>query len=166
MSSEPFPESFFWLLFAVIAVLAAGGLAYRHRRRLRLRSRSVQIAAAGSVRRGDRVRIDVVIRDLARAAARLRVGVVCLERYDVEETSSSRSGGTSSRRVTREAVAHEEWRELSSAEAQQGLTFEIPPAGPFSYSGSCLRFEWRAEALELRPLRPDRIATGDFEVRP
>jgi hypothetical protein len=166
MPSEPFPESLFWLLFAAIAVVVLGGLAYRHRRRLRLPSRSVQLAAAGSVRRGDPVRLDVVVRDLARAAARLRVGVVCLERYDVEETSSSNSGGTSSRRVTREAVAHEEWRELSSAEAQQGLAFEIPPAAPFSYTGSCLRFEWRAETLELRPLRPDRVATAAFEVLP
>jgi hypothetical protein len=166
MPSEPFPESLFWLLFAVIAVLAVVGLAYRHRRRLRLRSRSVQIAAAGSARRGDSIRLDVVVRDLARTAARLRVGVVCPERYDVEETSSSGSGRTSSSRVTREAVAHEEWRELSVGEAQEGLEFEIPPAAPFSYQGSCLRFEWRAEALELRPLRPDRVATTAFEVRP
>jgi hypothetical protein len=166
MPSDPFPESLFWLLFVVIAVVAVGGLVYRNRRRLRLPSRSVQIAAAGSVRRGESVRLDVAVRDLARAAARLRVGIVCLERYDVEETSSSGSGTTRSSRVTREAVAHEERRELSLAEAQQGLAFEIPPTAPFSYSGSCLRFEWRAEALELRRLRPDRVATTALEVLP
>jgi hypothetical protein len=166
MPSEPFPESLFWLLFAAIAVVVLAGLVYRHRRRLRLRSRAVQIAPSAGVRRGETFRLGVVVRDVTRTAGRLRVGVICLERYDVEETSSSGSGGSTSRRVTREAVAHEEWRELSVAEAQQGPEFEIPLTAPFSYQGSCLSFQWRGEALELKPLRPDRVATSNFEVRP
>ena len=105
--------------------------------------------------------VAITIRDGAHTGVRLRVGVLCLERYDVEEKSKN-----STRRVTREDFAHEEWREVSASEAQQGLTFAVPAEAPYSYQGSCLSFEWHAEALEIARLRPDAVASCTFEVRP
>jgi hypothetical protein len=151
----------FWLIFAAIAGIALAGLARRYRRRLRPRSDTVEIAAGGPVRRGEAVDVTIAIRDGAHTGVRLRVGVLCVERYDVEESTKN-----STRRVTREDFAHEEWREVSASEAQQGLSFAVPADGPYSYRGSCLSFEWHAEALEIARLRPDAVASCTFEVRP
>ena len=155
------PFSAFWLIFAAIAAIALAGLARRYRRRLRPRSDTVEIAAGGPVRRGETVDVTITIRDGAHTGVRLRVGVLCVERYDVEESTKN-----STRRVTREDFAHEEWREVSASEAQQGLSFAVPAEGPYSYAGSCLSFEWHAEALEIARLRPDAVASCTFEVRP
>ncbi len=119
-------------------------------------------AAAHGVRRGDNMRLDLTVRNGARAGKRLRVGLVCIERYDVEESSSD----SSTSRETREDIAHEEWTEVDIGVAQQGLSFTIPPDAPFSYRGTCLSFEWRAEACEIARLRPDPVASFVFEVRP
>ena len=151
----------FWLIFAAVAGIALAGLARRYRRRLRPRSETVEIAASAPVRRGETVDVTITIRDGAHTGVRLRVGVFCLERYDVEESTKN-----STRRVTRENFAHEEWREVSASEAQQGLSFAVPAEGPYSYAGSCLSFEWHAEALEIARLRPDAVASCAFEVRP
>jgi len=151
----------FWLIFAAVAGIALAGLARRYRRRLRPRSETVEIAASAPVRRGETVDVTITIRDGAHTGVRLRVGVFCLERYDVEESTKN-----STRRVTREDFAHEEWREVSASEAQQGLSFAVPAEGPYSYAGSCLSFEWHAEALEIARLRPDAVASCAFEVRP
>jgi hypothetical protein len=150
----------FWLIFAAVAGIALAGLARRYRRRLRPRSDTIEIAASGPVRRGGTVDVTITIRDGAHTGVRLRVGVLCLERYDVEESTKN-----STRRVTREDFAHEEWREVSASEAQQGLSFAVPAEGPYSYAGSCLSFEWHAEALEIARLRPDAVASCTFEVR-
>jgi hypothetical protein len=151
----------FWVIFAAVAGIALAGLGRRYRRRFRPRSDTVEIDATAPVRRGEAVDVAITIRDGAHTGVRLRVGVICLERYDVEESSEN-----STRRVTREDVAHEEWREVSASEAQQGLTFVVPVEGPYSYRGSCLSFEWHAEALEMARLRPDAVASCAFEVRP
>lgn len=150
-----------WLIFAAVAGIALAGLARRYRRRLRPRSDTVGISASGPVRRGEAVDVTITIRDGAHTGVRLRVGVLCLERYDVEESTKN-----STRRVTREDFAHEEWQEVSASEAQQGLSFAVPADGPYSYAGSCLSFEWHAEALEIARLRPDAVANCTFEVRP
>ncbi len=151
----------FWLIFAAIAGIALVGVARRYRRRLRPRSDTVEIAASGPVRRGENVDVTITISDGAHTGVRLKVGVLCLERYDVEESTKN-----STRRVTREDFAHEEWREVSASEAQQGLSFAVPAEAPYSYAGSCLSFEWHAEALEIARLRPDAVASCSFEVRP
>jgi hypothetical protein len=158
---DALPFWVFWLVFAAVLTVVLAGLAHRYRRRLRPRSDTVEIAASGPVRRGEAVDVTITIRDGAHTGVRLRVGILCLERYDVEESTKN-----STRRVTREDFAHEEWREVSATEAQQGLSFLIPADGPYSYRGSCLSFEWHAEALEVAKLRPDAVASTTFEVRP
>ena len=150
-----------WVLFLAIAAVVVTGLVWRNRRRLRPRSDKVEISTAAAVRRGDGVDVAITIRDGAHTGLRLRVGILCLERYDVEESTKN-----STRRVTREASAHEEWREVSASEAQQGLTFAVPAEAPYSYTGSCLSFAWQAEACEIARLRPDAVASCTFEVRP
>jgi hypothetical protein len=154
------PFSLFWVIFAAVAGITLLGLGRRYRRKLRPRSDTVEIAAAGDVRRGGDVDVAITIRDGAHTGVRLKVGILCLERYDVEESTKN-----STRRVTREDFAHEEWREVSASEAQQALSFAIPVEAPYSYQGSCLSFEWHAEALEIARLRPDAVAGCTFEVR-
>ena len=151
----------FWIIFAAVASIALLGLGRRYRRKLRPRSDTVEISAAGPVRRGENVDVAIAIRDGAHTGVRLKVGILCVERYDVQESTKN-----STRRVTREDFAHEEWREVSASEAQQGLTFAVPAASPYSYQGSCLSFEWQAEACEVARLRPDPVASCTFEVRP
>jgi hypothetical protein len=136
-------------------------IGWRFPRWLRPRSDTVQITATGPVRRGEPVDVAIGIRDGAHTGVRLRVGVFCLERYDVEESDEH---GTD--RVTREDHVHEEWREVAASEAQQGLSFTVPAEAPYSYEGSCLSFEWHAEALEIARMRPDAVASCAFEVRP
>ena len=154
-----------WVVIVAVVALGLVDLARRHRRRLRLRSSKVNIGVTAQVRRGEDVPLTITIRDGAHTGLRLRVGIVCVERYDVEESTDTDTG-QSSRRVTREDVAHEEWREVSASGAQQGLSFVVPAEGPYSYRGSCLSFEWHAEALEIARLRPDAVASATFEVRP
>lgn len=148
-------------MFAAIAVVSFFGLGRRHRRRFRPRSDTVEISTTGPIRRGETIDVAILIRDGAKTGVRLKVGVFCRERYDVEESSKD-----STCRVTREDRAHEEWREISASEAQQGLPFVVPTEAPYSYQGSCLSFEWHAEALEIAKLRPDAVASCTFEVRP
>jgi hypothetical protein len=136
-------------------------IGWRYPRWLRPRSDMVEIATNAPVRRGQTVDLAIAIRDGFHTGMRLRVGVFCLERYDVEMSTKD---GTE--RVTREALAHEDWREVTASEAQQGLSFVVPPEGPYSYAGECLSFEWHAEALEIVKLRPDAVASCTFEVRP
>lgn len=159
-----------WLFIVVGGAVVLAGLGRRYRRRIRLSSSKVHVAVSGSVRRGENVPLAITIRDGADASLRLRAGIVCLERYDVEEETTVDQPGMldsqTTRRVTNEAVAHEEWREVSASEAQQGLTFAIPVEAPFSYRGSCLSFEWHAEAHEIARLRPDAVASYTFEVLP
>ena len=155
------PFSLFWVIFAAVAGITLLGLGRRYRRKLRPRSDTVEIAVAGDVRRAGQVDVAITIRDGAHTGVRLRVGILCLERYDVEESTKN-----STRRVTREGFAHEEWREVSASKAQQGLSFAVPVEAPYSYQGSCLSFEWHAEALEAARLRPDAVASCTFEVRP
>jgi hypothetical protein len=155
------PFSLFWIVFAAVAGMTLLGLGRRYRRKLRPRSDRVEISTPGAVRRGGSVEVAITIRDGAHTGIRLRVGILCVERYDVEESTKN-----STRRVTREDFAHEEWREVSASEAQQGLTFAVPVEAPYSYTGSCLSFEWHAEALEIARLRPDAVASCTFEVKP
>ncbi len=151
----------FWIIFAAVAGVALLGVGRRYRRKFRPRSDTVEISTPAAVRRGRSLDVAISIRDGAHTGVRLRVGVLCLERYDVEESTKN-----STRRVTRKDFAHEEWREVSASEAQQGLTFAVPAEAPYSYRGSCLSFEWHAEALEIARLRPDAVASCTFEVRP
>jgi hypothetical protein len=151
-------EIWFWVFFAAVLVV---GFGWRYRRRLRPASDTVGISTPPSIRRGEDVDVAITIRDGAHTGVRLRVGILCVERYDVEQ--STKDG---SHRITEEDFAHEEWREVSASEAQQGLTFAVPAAAPYSYRGSCLSFEWHAEALEIARLRPDAVARRTFEVRP
>ena len=88
---------------------------------------------------------------------------------DVEETTQNDVGKSTvsqTRRVTRESVAHEEWREISASEAMGGIAFTVPAEAPYSYMGSCLSFTWNAEACEVAKLRPDAVAGSTFTVRP
>jgi hypothetical protein len=150
----------FWIAAGAIAVISLVG-GRRGLRRFRPRSDTVEITATGPVRRGEPVHIPLLIRDGADSGVRLRVGVFCLERYDVGERNKD-----DSYRVTKENHAHEEWREVSAAEAQQGLSFVVPAEAPYTYGGECLSFEWHAEALEIARIRPDAVASCTFEVRP
>ena len=102
-----------WVVIVAVVALGLVDLARRHRRRLRLRSSKVNIGVTAQVRRGEDVPLTITIRDGAHTGLRLRVGIVCVERYDVEESTDTDTG-QSSRRVTREDVAHEEWREVSA----------------------------------------------------
>jgi hypothetical protein len=151
-------EIWFWVFAAAVLVV---GFGWQYRRRLRPTSDTVEISTPTSVRRGEDVGVAITIRDGAHAGVRLRVGILCGERYDVEK--STKDG---SHRVTEEDFAHEEWREVSASEAQQGLMFAVPVDAPYSYRGSCLSFAWHAEALEIARFRPDAVARCTFEVRP
>jgi len=159
----------FWVIVVAVVALGLVDLARRHRRRLRLTSNKVKVAVTGSVRRGENVPLAITIQDGAHTGLRLRVGIVCVERYDVQETTDVDAGETTTqqtRRVTRESVAHEEWREVSASEAMGGIAFTVPADAPFSYTGSCLSFVWNADACEVAKLRPDAVATSTFTVRP
>jgi hypothetical protein len=155
------PDALFWVFFLTIAAAVVTTGVWRHRRRLRPGSDKVEISTPESIRRGGMLDVAISIHDGAHTGIRLRVGLLCLERYDVEESTKN-----STHRVTREDLAHEEWREVSGSEAQQGLSFAVPAEAPYSYKGSCLSFEWRAEALEIARLRPDAVATDTFKVLP
>lgn len=156
------PGGLFWVIVVAVAALVLVNLARRHRRRLRLSSNKVKVAVTGPVRRGENVPLAITIRDGANTGLRLRVGIVCVERYDVEESTTDNE----THRVTREAIAHEEWREVSASEAMSGLAFTVPADAPYSYTGSCLSFAWNADACEVAKLRPDAVATSTFTVRP
>jgi hypothetical protein len=158
---ESSSDGLFWVLFVAVAVAVAAGFVWGNRRRFRLRSGKVEVSTAEAVRRGEPVDLAITIRDGAHSGVRLRVGVFCLERYDVEH-----QGKDTTHRVTKENRAHEEWREVSTSEAQQGLSFVVPAEAPYTYAGSCLSFEWHAEALEIARMRPDAVASCTFEVRP
>jgi hypothetical protein len=149
-------ETLFWIVFAAIGGYALVNIGWRYRRRLRPRSDTVEIATNAPVRRGETIDLAITIRDGSHTG-----GVFCLERYDVEMSTKD---GTE--RVTEEALAHEDWREVAPSEAQHGLSFVVPREGPYSYARECLSFEWHAEALEIAKLRPDAVASCTFEVRP
>ena len=105
--------------------------------------------------------VAITIRDGAHTGVRLRVGILCLERYDVEESTKN-----STRRVTREDFAHEEWREVSASEAQQGLTFAVPAEAPVLLHGLVPLVRVARGGVEIARLRPDAVASCTFEVQP
>jgi hypothetical protein len=158
---ESSSDALFWVFFVAVAIAVAASLVWRNRRRFRLRSRKVEVSTVEAVRRGENIDVAILIRDGAHSGRRLKVGVLCIERYDVEH-----QGKDTTHRVTKENRAHEEWREVSTSEAQQGLSFVVPAEAPYTYAGSCLSFEWHAEALEIARMRPDAVASCTFEVRP
>ncbi|KKK74042.1 hypothetical protein LCGC14_2887710, partial [marine sediment metagenome] len=85
----------------------------------------------------------------------VKVGLVCTEFYDAEDTQYTGDGVTTTSRSTSVATASEQWMEAAPGTRSQTFRFTIPGDSPFSYEGKCLSYAWRATASEQRRLRRD-----------
>lgn len=102
------------------------------------RGEQVSITFAGNSRDGDQV----------------EVGLVCVERYDMEVRVYVR-GGSVIRRETAEAHTHEQWQPVPPAVREQTFTFAAPRDAPYSYEGECVSYVWFASARTVKRLRKD-----------
>jgi hypothetical protein len=84
----------------------------------------------------------------------LEVGLVCIERYDLQSNAQTRAGRISIRQ-TNEGTVYESWQRVEPGAGEHVLTFEIPRDAPCSYEGDCLTYAWRVSARQTRTLQPD-----------
>jgi hypothetical protein len=118
------------------------------------------------VYRGDDVEAVVTV-SRPRGLGTIEVGLVCTETYDVEDTSwDQESRRRVTRRMTAEALAHEEWTPVESTEGVQTFRFEVPAGAPFSYKGRCLSFDWEVVARGKKKHRLDAQARQKITVYP
>lgn len=132
-------------------------------------------------RRGDSVTAVLTITDLAKVRRHdVEVGLVCTEWYDEEVDRVMDLGplgddflpipsvGADDRgarqRVTREAIAYEEWVRVERTRRAQTVTFPVPLEAPYSHQGDCLSFAWRVEARQSDG--PDRVTSVPIWVAP
>jgi hypothetical protein len=111
-------------------------------------------------RGGEQFRVEAAMRAGGMLDRPVKLGLVCVERYDVQVPSRRHT-----RRDTREDVAFEAWAD-ASPEDVWGAVFTIPADAPYGYSGSCLSFAWLVKAREVERFRPDSAATRSIVVRP
>ncbi|MCU0309170.1 MAG: hypothetical protein MUE51_15670 [Thermoleophilia bacterium] len=146
---------------ALLFLLAAWGAHLRRRPR---RAGAFRVVATPqALRRGDDVQASLEVTATVRGP--LRVGLVLLERYDVME---SRTDGehTYEERVTREARAHEDWRDADGAPGEQRFRFSVPAGAPYSHEGDAVSWIWVVEAREQAGRRRDAVAQATLQVAP
>jgi hypothetical protein len=139
-------------------------------RRLRAIGRDIEVRPdVDEVRRGRELTVEAVRRGGGTIAGPVKLGLLCIERYDelvTTEAVSHRGHRTrGSKRETREALAHEEWAEARPEDGWSAV-FTLPSSAPYSYHGGCLGFEWWVEAREVERFRPDQAATRTIRVLP
>ena len=132
---------------AVVCVLSllAAGLSSRFVGRARRSGRLALTVQPGELTRGGEVRARVRVPDGA-AAGPVEVGLVCMEFCD--QAQGNGKGGT--QRVTSDHVFWETWHRFDEAGPILEARFDVPPAKPFSYEGSCVSYAWRLSAREAR----------------
>jgi hypothetical protein len=123
----------------------------RPKRHPQLRGTTLSVEPA-SPRRGEEVKITVAGKP--RDDARLEVGLVCAERYDMQVRVYVR-GATVVRRETAEAYTHEQWQAVVPTAGEQTFTFAVPRDAPYSYEGECVSYVWFASARTVKRLRKD-----------
>jgi hypothetical protein len=103
-------------------------------------------------RRGEKI---LATLDHSQNAEGLEVGLVCVERYDLQATARPPKGGTVVVRQTNQSTAYEQWHPVEPAAGEQSFAFEIPCDAPYSYEGECISYAWRLSVRRTRKLRPD-----------
>ena len=148
---------------AIVAVLCllAAGLTARFTGRARRSPRLTVTAQPAELARGDEVRARVRVAGDT-AAGPVEIGLVCTEFHD--QAQSNGKGGT--QRVTSDHVVWQIWREVDQAGPILEARFDVPPAKPFSYEGSCVSYAWRVSAREARDGRRDAQTDEPIWVRP
>ena len=124
--------------------------------------RGVTVTLSGTdLKRGSPVDVRVEVAKPDKLTARLQLGVVCTEFYDVETTD----GRGNRSRTTKQVDAHTDWRPFTGS-TPQTERFVIPADAPYSYRGDCISYVWRASARLPKRLRFDRTENVTFLVRP
>lgn len=134
----------------------------RPKRHARLRGTTLTVDRE-QPRRGDE--ISVMFTGRRTDDDRLEVGLVCVERYDMQVRIYVR-GASTVRRQTAEAGLHEQWLTVPPAVREQTFTFVIPPDAPYSYEGECVTYAWLASARAVKRLRKDPRHEEPIWVRP
>jgi hypothetical protein len=148
-----------------LLIVAVSYLQLRARIPMRLRARvpGANLAVERlDVRRGDEVTATLT---LNAAAEGIRLGIVCVERYDLQSRAYTK-GGPITIRQTNEATAYEEWQPVEAVAGEHSRTFRIPRDGPYSYEGDCVSYAWRISARALRRLRADPRLDQPIWVQP
>jgi hypothetical protein len=119
---------------------------------LRRRMPGVNLAVdRDEARRGEKISATL---DHPPRAEGLEVGIVCVERYDLQANAQTR-GAVIVVRETNQWTAYEQWQEVEPGAGEQTLTIEIPRDAPYSYEGDCVSYAWRVSARRVRMLRSD-----------
>lgn len=138
----------FALLLAVLLLYVLRRMRPHEARYLELRVEPIE------VRRGDAVSVTLVISDAAKLGAKLELGLVCTEYYDVQKTVYTQNG-TQKERITRTADAFATWNQPDRGQLQQTIRFTVPADAPFSYEGGTVSWAWHVSALDRRAHRTD-----------
>lgn len=112
--------------------------------------------------RGQSVKIRVIRHGLGERAAGCDVGLVAVERYDVQTTD----GDGNTHRGTSQTEHTAQWARVEATAGEETLEMQIPADGSFSYEGDAVAYRWRLEARVHRRMRPDRRAVVPIWVRP
>jgi hypothetical protein len=144
------------IIFALGGLLCIYGAAVLRRkgtpkRPARLRGITLTVNGEGQ-RRGED--ISVTCTGKRKEDDRLEVGLVCVERYDMQVRVHAR-GASTVLRQTAEATVHEQWQPVPTAVGEQTFVFKVPEDAPYSYEGDCVSYAWLASARALRRLRRD-----------
>jgi hypothetical protein len=126
----------------------------------RMRGVTVTVSAT-DVRRGSTLDVRIEVAKPDKLVAKLQLGLVCTEFYDVETTD----GRGNRSRTTRQVDAHADWRPFTGG-STQSERFVIPDDAPFSYRGDCVSYVWRASTRLPKRMRFDRSQSVPLLVRP
>lgn len=146
-------------------IAAVSYLQYRSQRPARLRRRVGGVSLAvdrEDVRRGEQLSATL---SLHARAEDLQLGLVCVERYDLESRAYTKAGQITIRQ-TKEATAYERWQPIEAVAGEHTITFDVPHDAPYSYEGECVSYGWRVSARAMRRLRPDPRLDHPLWVRP
>ena len=143
-------------IFAGMGLLCVAVAYWQYRKfkppRLGRRIPGVSLAVdRDETRRGETLTATI---DHAHAADQLEVGLVCVERYDLQVNAQTRAGMIVMRE-TNEDAAFEHWEPVHTAAGEQVVTLEIPQDAPYSYEGDCVSYAWRVSARQVRRLLTD-----------
>lgn len=107
------------------------------------------------LRRGESVAVTLAIHDASKVTGTLQVGLIAIERYDQEVTTSTRDGAQSTQRQTFENPIYEQWTPADASLPSQPFRIDIPADKYCSYEGECFSLAWRIDAREVREHRRD-----------
>lgn len=161
-------ESSSWVFLAVflpLGVLFLGAAAIVVWRRRPRPAEGVDVVATAETRRGGRVEASVRLERTSPWP--LRAGLVCRELYDVDQMARDPDGDARVEVVTREGVAHADWRDLDSGALAHDLVFPVPADSPYSHDGVAMKWIWEVvvEQRDGAGGRP-RTATAAVQVAP